>query len=486
MLTEYKKLNSQEKIIWFLFFILVSKFILISCCSFYWISEARYASIAMRMALNNNYLMPFFSPDEPFFGKPPLVFWASAVSFEFLDFTEFAGRLPHFLALLLVLLFIFLSTEKIYNQEVAVFSVLTTSCTLIFYILSSVMTEAFLLLGITMISCSFWLQINSDKPKNFYGYCFFLGSVIAILTKGFVGIVFCAFSIVIYLCIAKRWKEFFTKFPILVGTTIFVGLSLPWFILAEKAYPGFLEYFILGENFQRFINPSWQGDRYGHAHEVFFGAIWIFFIITTLPVWLIVVKHFSFAKNFLQKKYSFLTISFLAPMFILTFMRNMIGTYVIYALVPFCILISIIISEKKLSNLALNLAYFTFAIHLFLIIIFYYAKPTFLAKKINHEIFLTEPILQIADINHFKLYVLLNNTKKIFGLYWFSKDKIKIIQPEDILSIAAQTDFNLKFLIIDSGSYQKLTSKQQEVLNQLQCVSERDKCLYEIIPLENL
>jgi len=485
MLTEYKKLNNQEKIIWLLFFILVSKFILIACYDFYWISEVRYASIAMRMALTNNYLMPFFSPDEPFFGKPPLAFWASAVSFECLGFTEFAGRLPHLLALILTLIFVAKATSKIYNREVAIFSVLTISCTLICYAFSSIMTESFLLLGMTIISCSFWLQINSNKPKNFYGYCFFIGSAIAILTKGFVGIAFPGIAIFIYLFIAKRWQEFFTKFPIVVGSAIFVSLSLPWFILAEKVYPGFLEYFILGENFQRFINSGWQGDRYGHAHKVFFGAIWWFLIITTLPVWLVVIKHFSFVKNFLQKKYSFLVISFLAPMFILTFMKNMIGTYVIYALVPFCILISIIISEKKLSNLALNLAHFTFAIHLILIITFYYIKPDFLAKKINHEIFLTKPILQIADLNHFKLYALLNNPRKIFGLYWFSKDKMKIIQADDILSIASQNDFNLKFLIIDSGNYQKLTLQQQQVLNQLQCISERDKCLYEIIPLEN-
>jgi 4-amino-4-deoxy-L-arabinose transferase-like glycosyltransferase len=127
---------------------------------------------------------------------------------------------------------------------VATFSVLTISATLICYTLPSVMTESFLLLGMTMISCSFWLQINSDKIKNFYGYCFFIGSAIAMLTKGFVGIAFPGLAIFIYLLISKRWREFFQKFPIIVGATIFIGLSLPWFILAEKGYPGFLEYFI--------------------------------------------------------------------------------------------------------------------------------------------------------------------------------------------------------------------------------------------------
>ena len=133
MLTNWKEFTNQEKIIKLLFFILLSKFILIACYDFYWISEVRYATIAMRMAITNNYLMPFFSPDEPFFGKPPLAFWASAVSFEFLDFTEFAGRLPHFIALLITLLFVFLATNKIYNYEVAIFSVLNITCTVIFY-----------------------------------------------------------------------------------------------------------------------------------------------------------------------------------------------------------------------------------------------------------------------------------------------------------------------------------------------------------------
>ncbi|NBR95553.1 MAG: hypothetical protein EBT55_04535 [Proteobacteria bacterium] len=482
MFEKYKQLSDQQKIIKLLFFVFISKFILIACYDFYWISEARYATIAMRMALNNNYLMPFFSPDEPFFGKPPLAFWVSAVSFELFNFSEFAGRLPHFLALILTLIFVFVATNKIYNQEVAIFSVLTISATLICYVLPSVMTESFLLLGMTMISCSFWLQINSDKIKNFYGYCFFIGSAIAMLTKGFVGIAFPGFAIFIYLLISKRWREFFQKFPIIVGATIFIGLSLPWFILAEKGYPGFLEYFILGENFQRFINPGWQGDRYGHAHKVFFGAIWAFLIITTLPVWPVVARHLGFAKNFLKKEYNFLLISFLVPMFILTFMRNMIGTYVIYALVPFCIMISIIIAEKKLIKSALKLTYFTLAIHLILIFAFY-IKPDFLIKKINHEMFLAKPISIIAREQNYRVYLLLNNTKKIFGLYWFTKDKIKTIQAEDILSISSQSDLALKFLIIDSGNYEKLNLNQQKVLNKIECVTEKDKCLYEIISI---
>jgi hypothetical protein len=97
--------------------------------------------------------------------------------------------------------------------------------------------------------------------------------------------------------------------------------------------------------------------------------------------------------------------------------------------------------------------------------------------------FLAKPISIIAREQNYRVYLLLNNTKKIFGLYWFTKDKIKTIQAEDILSISSQSDLALKFLIIDSGNYEKLNLNQQKVLNKIECVTKKDKCLYEIISI---
>jgi len=46
-------------------------------------------------------------------------------------------------------------------------------------------------------------------------------------------------------------------------------------ILAERATPGFLEYFFIGEHWKRFTEPGWQGDLYGNAHTSPKGKIWI-------------------------------------------------------------------------------------------------------------------------------------------------------------------------------------------------------------------
>src|SRR5690606_10973622 len=47
---------------------------------FYDTSESRYAEIARVMALSGDWITPWFDVDVPFRGKPPLSFWAQALS----------------------------------------------------------------------------------------------------------------------------------------------------------------------------------------------------------------------------------------------------------------------------------------------------------------------------------------------------------------------------------------------------------------------
>src|SRR5689334_9298035 len=65
-------------------------------------TEARYAEIARKMVELNDWVTPWFDYGVPFWGKPPLSFWLSALSIKLFGVNEFAPRLPHFLSGLLV------------------------------------------------------------------------------------------------------------------------------------------------------------------------------------------------------------------------------------------------------------------------------------------------------------------------------------------------------------------------------------------------
>ena len=75
-------------------------------------TEARYAEIARIMAETNNYITPQIDYGIPFWAKPPLSTWFSALSMDVFGVSEFTVRLPYLLFSILFFLF----TQARYNQ----------------------------------------------------------------------------------------------------------------------------------------------------------------------------------------------------------------------------------------------------------------------------------------------------------------------------------------------------------------------------------
>ncbi len=477
--------NYVKHLIYLIFAVFILKFIVLWIYPLHHPSEARYAAIAMRMVISDNFLMPFFDPVTPFLGKPPLAFWASALSIKMFGISVGVARIPQFLALVLSCLFLYHCLKRLYNQQTALVAVLLLSSSALFYMLHSVMTEAFLLLGMTITIFSFWCQIQSEK-KNIYGYLVFVGCAISMMTKGPAGVLMPAFSIFVYILISSRWKELWQKFPLFLGTLIFLVFVVPWFYLAAKSYPDFLEYFFIGENFNRFANAGWSGDRYGHAHKVVFGAIWGFFIFATMPIVLLLLfrpKEIigNVITKFKQDKkqdWSFFLLSFLVPMVVLTFMRNMIGTYAIYALIPFVVLIAKIIVEKAWNKLVYAISVFTITIYLLIIGLFLFS-PGNLMEHLNYQNYLVSkiPPEKLKD-SHFQLDYM-GFDYGIYTFYWHTKDKLKLIKNDEELLKEFEGYNPAKYLISESLDHSKLPLKYQGRLKKIFCTTKRNACLYE-------
>lgn len=470
---------NYKKYLFLIIALFAIKLVSMGAYTFHHPSEARYASIAMRMNLTGNYLMPYFTPEIPFFGKPPLSFWASAVAFKIFGVSEFVGRLPHFLALVTIALLLYRCIRRVYDEQTALTAVLLLLSCALFAALQSVMTEAFLLLGMTMITTSFWLQIESDQPKNIDGYLFFLGCIVAFLTKGPVGIAMPGIGIFVYLLISRRWQELFKKFPIILGAIIFLAVCLPWFVMAEAKYPGFLEYFLVGENFDRFAKPAWEGDRYGSAHYVPFATIWLFFALSTLPAFLIVfIKPKAIFTSSLKtlksdKNFVFFMVSFLVPMLILTIMKNMIMTYSVYGLAAFAVILARVVVINNWQKLSLAIGYSAFALQCVVVLVLL-VNPPILAEHLNYQTFLVKKI-PVADLQNknFQLYYL-GTDRNIFELYLFTKDQVKTIKEPD-LECLANKNLAAQYLIASESLYQN----HQLQLKLVACTTKNQNCLYE-------
>jgi 4-amino-4-deoxy-L-arabinose transferase-like glycosyltransferase len=313
-------------------------------------SEPRYAAIARLMSETGDWITPWFSPGVPFWGKPPLSFWAQALSFDLFGITEFAVRLPSWLATVACLFLVYKVSHTLYGRIVAERATLIyASCALVFMMGGAVLTDPFFALGTTL--CMVGPIMASRGAAWWWRYSFFIGLAIGLLAKGPLVFVLVAGVFPLLYLLYPTSRSLLKSLPWVTGIILTSILSLPWFILAELKTPGFIDYFIVGEHFKRFIQPGWGGDLYGTAHRETYGMIWLFWVQAALP-WgvlaLILLVTAAFKRTGRQAIGLAARDAYVAYFFIwatltpgfFTFSGNILWTYLLPALPAFSVLLA--------------------------------------------------------------------------------------------------------------------------------------------------
>ena len=247
-------------------------------------TEARYAEMARKMVELGDWVTPWYDYGVPFLAKPPLSTWITAASFELFGVNEFAARLPHFLGALLIGWLIWDWVRGRSDREALISAGLLTGSSAFFVISGAVTTDISLAVGTTLAMRGFWLGLHGSEPqRRREKWLLFIGLSIGLLAKGPIAFVLAGLPIVVWSVITRDIGRAWRQLPWLSGSLIVVALALPWYVLAELRTPGFLEYFIIGEHWQRFTVAGWAGDRYGKAHAFPLGSIWLFAIGACLP-----------------------------------------------------------------------------------------------------------------------------------------------------------------------------------------------------------
>ena len=239
-------------------------------------TEARYASIAQKIILDNDWItLRLPEHNLAFLGKPPLSFWLIAFSYKFLGVNEFAARFPNFLAALLSLIFSFLIARKFYDLRTAFLTPLILTSGIFFFIQSG--TVSLDMLVCTILTASIWAYINilqAKKSKIIYEILLGLFFGLGMLNKGPLALVL-FLGIVFLVWLWEKKKELILKPNWLLILLIATLVSLPWYLAVQKANPDFFEYFFLNEHLYRYIKADY-GDRYGSGHHQPHGMAWLF------------------------------------------------------------------------------------------------------------------------------------------------------------------------------------------------------------------
>lgn len=301
-------------------------------------TEARYAEVARKMVELGDWVTPWYDYGVPFWAKPPLSTWMTAGSFKLLGVNEFAARLPHFLAAAFIAWLVWDWLRQRSAREAMLATTLLWGSALYFVAAGAVMTDMALLIGTMLAMRGFWLGLHgSEQQRQRERWLLFIGLAIGLMAKGPIALVLAGLPILLWTSTTGNLGSAWRELPWLRGGLLMFALAAPWYVLAEQHTPGFLDYFLVGEHWYRFTVPGWSGDRYGSAHIMPHGTIWLYALVACVP-WAILLPLATVGRRSTARssappeqrtRWIYLLLWGLAPCIFFTGAGNIIWTYVL-------------------------------------------------------------------------------------------------------------------------------------------------------------
>ena len=300
-------------------------------------TEPRYAEIGRRMAVLGDWITPWIGDGVPFWGKPPFSFWLTAGSFKLFGIGEFTARLPHWICGVLAVWLLWDFAARRSRREAAYAAALAAGSALFFASSGAVMTDMALALGLTMAMRGFWLAMQETGAARLREEAILvLGLAIGLLAKGPLALVLAGIPVAAWAVATGNLRRVFATLHWKTALVAIFALSVPWYLMAEARTPGFLDYFIVGEHWNRFVVSGWEGDLYGHSHAFPRGTIWLFALLALMP-WTVLVPVAAWRWRRLAEPARaenrslsiYLAAWALAPCVLFTLSGNILWTYVL-------------------------------------------------------------------------------------------------------------------------------------------------------------
>ncbi len=244
--------------------------------------EGRYGEVGRWMLISGDWLTPRLN-GLPFFHKPPLLYWLDAISLAVFGVNELALRLVPALHAGLMLSVLYLAARTISSEALARRAAIMLGSSLTFlvggqYINHDMLVATWIGLAIWCFAFSF---MAGDKPHAWLARLGFLACALAMLSKGLIGIALPGLVLFVWLIWTRQIKKIL-YLPWLSGLVIFGAVALPWFVLAQQAYPDFFNYMFIGQQFNRYTAATYNNPQpwwfYLLALVLLFFP-WVFFAI---------------------------------------------------------------------------------------------------------------------------------------------------------------------------------------------------------------
>ncbi|MES2218330.1 MAG: glycosyltransferase family 39 protein [Pseudomonadota bacterium] len=220
--------------------------------------EGRYSEVAREMVVTGDYITPRIN-GVAFLDKPVLYYWLQASAIKMFGITEGSLRFWPVLIGVLGTLVLYTTGRLLYGRRTGLLAAIMLATSPLYFgaahyanldlEVASLVADALLCFLAAMQG-----QVSARWKKYLLigAYCF---AAAAALTKGLIGIVFPAMIIGSWILILNRW-HLLTKMRLFSGMLLFLLLTLPWYMLVQKANPEFLHFFFVTQQVSRFLTTQ--------------------------------------------------------------------------------------------------------------------------------------------------------------------------------------------------------------------------------------
>jgi 4-amino-4-deoxy-L-arabinose transferase-like glycosyltransferase len=219
--------------------------------------EPRYSQVARQMMDSGSYVIPRLG-GSAWFEKPVLLYWLMCGAFSVLGISEFAARLPSAVAALVCMLAVCWAVGRVAGHKRGALSGLILASSAFVVGFSHAATfDMLLTLCTTCALLLFFLQEEGyGGPRYLYGMYAMTG--LAVLAKGFVGLILIGLPITSYLLLQRRPARLIHLKPI-PGLLIFLAVAAIWYLPITWLYGiRFWDEFFYQHHFIRYTSSQYH------------------------------------------------------------------------------------------------------------------------------------------------------------------------------------------------------------------------------------
>jgi 4-amino-4-deoxy-L-arabinose transferase-like glycosyltransferase len=227
--------------------------------------EGRYAEIPREMVASGDWVTPRLDALK-YFEKPPLHYWATATAFSVFGEHEWSARLWVALTGFLGLLLTAWIGTRLFGARAGAMAALVQGGSVLYLALARMSTLDMglsMALELALVGLLLLVGDSGARRERSGALLLALGTALAFLSKGLVGILIPGTVAALYLLLRRDWQLLLRARPWWVVASLAL-FGAPWVLLVAQRNPEFAHFFFIHEHFERFLTrvharyePDW-------------------------------------------------------------------------------------------------------------------------------------------------------------------------------------------------------------------------------------